>query len=337
VKFTVTYGRVDALAALQYLGFADPQPTSLPVQTSAPQVYYQLNGWTSLAPLTAAPQVGQVLVRGVGGWTGSAGLAVAGLQWQRCNSGGGSCTYLTNQSTYTVQSADSGSTIKLVFSVQNPFGAVQGSVLTQPVGGSGPVVTAPVNTAAPAISGTAQDAQILTASTGSWSGSPTGFAYQWRRCDSSGACTAILGATSTSYAVQTGDIGSTLSVSVTASNTAGSATAVSVPTAAVSAAPAPAPLPVTPAPPAVQTTTFSGSLNPQNPSRSFSLATGAGAAHAALTFSRCSTLSLGLSNGAASSGPSVVSLDATLVAGTYAYTVTGGKCSFTLTVTASAP
>jgi thermitase len=337
VKFTVAYGRVDALAALQYLGFADPQSASLPVQTSAPQVYYELNGWTSLAPLTAAPQVGQILVRGVGGWAGSAGLFVAGLQWQRCNSTGGNCTYLTNQSTYTVQSTDSGSAIRLVFSVQNPLGTVPASVLTQSVGGSGPVVTAPVNTAAPAISGTAQDGQTVTASTGSWSGSPTGFTYQWRRCDSSGAnCASIAGATSAGYVVQTGDVGSTLSVSVTASNSAGSASAVSAPTAVVAAAPAPAPLPVAP-PPTVQTTTFSGSLNPQTLSRSFSLAVGAGGAHAALTFSRCTTLSLGLSNGAAASGPSVVNLDATLPSGTYTYTVAGGKCSFTLSVTAPTP
>jgi hypothetical protein len=33
----------------------------------------------------------------------------------------------------------------------------------------------------------------------------------------------------------------------------------------------------------------------------------------------------------------VVSLDATSAGGTYAYTVSGGRCSFTLTVTAPAP
>jgi hypothetical protein len=100
----------------------------------------------------------------------------------------------------------------------------------------------------------------------------------------------------------------------------------------VAAAPAPPP----PAP-TTQTTTFSGSLNPQNPARTFAITVGAGAAHAALAFSRCSKLSLGLSNGASSNGPSVLALDATLSAGTYTYSVSGGKCSFALTVTAPTP
>jgi hypothetical protein len=46
---------------------------------------------------------------------------------------------------------------------------------------------------------------------------------------------------------------------------------------------------------------------------------------------------LGLSNGASKNGPSVVLLSATLDAGTYTYTVSGGRCPFTLTVTAPAP
>jgi hypothetical protein len=148
VPFTVQYGRVDALAALQYLGAADPQPSSAPVQTAPAQLYYELNGTTSIAPLTSAPQPGQVLVRGVGAWTGSAGLALSGLQWQRCDGSGSTCTSITSTSTYTVLSTDAGYTLKLVFSVKNSVGSVQVSVLTAPVGDGAPPPPPPASTPA---------------------------------------------------------------------------------------------------------------------------------------------------------------------------------------------
>jgi len=95
-------------------------------------------------------------------------------------------------------------------------------------------VAAPVNTAAPAISGSPVVGQTLTAASGSWSGSPTSYAYQWYRCDSSGAaCAAISGADASSYLVASADAGSTLRVAVAASDAGGSTTATSAPTAAV--------------------------------------------------------------------------------------------------------
>jgi Subtilase family len=332
VSFPLRYGRIDALAALQYLGASDPQPSSAPVQTAAPRIYYTLNGLTSIAPLTAAPQVGQMLVRGIGGWTGSAGLTVASLQWQRCDSGGANCTYLGGNLYYTVQSADLGSTIKLSFTMKNALGGVPVSVLTQPVAGGSSSVTPPANTSPPTISGTPQDGQTLTATVGSWSGSPTGYAYQWQRCDTSGgSCAPIAGATAVSHPAQTVDVGSTLRVAVTASNAAGSTSVVSAPSAVVAPAPGPAPTPTT------QTLTFSGSLNQRNPARTFDVTVGAGLADAKLSFSKCSSLALGLSTGASAAGPSVVVLDTTLASGTYTYTVSGGRCSFTLTVTSPSP
>jgi thermitase len=336
VPFAVQYGRVDALAALEYLGASDPQPASAPMQNAPAQIFYELGTNTmAIAPLTGAPQPGQVLVRGVGGWTGSAGLTVSSLQWLRCDASGLNCVAVASSSTYAVQSTDAGSTLKLVFAVKNGVGSTPGSVLTAPVGGS---VTQypPASTSLPTVSGTAQDGQMLAATTGSWSGSPTSYAYQWRRCDSSGAaCTALLSGSAASYAVQTADVGSTLRVAVTASNSAGSTTAVSTQTAVVAAAAAPPPPP--PPAPTVQTATFSGSLNPGNPSRTFTVKVGAGPADAKLFFTKCSSLSIGLSNGASANGPSVVTLDATLAAGTYTYAVSGGRCSFTLTVTAPSP
>ncbi len=105
-----------------------------------------------------------------------------------------------------------------------------------------PNAVPPVNTALPVITGTAQEGMTLSASTGSWSNSPTGYAYQWKRCDSAGAnCTPIAGSTGPQNTLGAVSVGKTLRVTVTASNAAGSASATSNATPVVAPAPAPKP------------------------------------------------------------------------------------------------
>jgi F5/8 type C domain-containing protein/parallel beta helix pectate lyase-like protein len=101
-------------------------------------------------------------------------------------------------------------------------------------GGTGPL--APVSNGAPAISGFAGQGQQLTASTGTWTNSPTGYGYQWQRCNTSGAsCTGISGASGSTYVLTAADAGSTVRVQVTASNAAGQGSATSSATAVVDA------------------------------------------------------------------------------------------------------
>ncbi|HKP19223.1 MAG TPA: GDSL-type esterase/lipase family protein [Gaiellaceae bacterium] len=95
----------------------------------------------------------------------------------------------------------------------------------------------PVNTGLPSVSGTAREGEHLTASTGTWSGNPSSYAYKWRRCDGGGGgCADIPGATASSYTPVTADVGSTLRVAVTATNLGGSASATSNPTQTVAGA-----------------------------------------------------------------------------------------------------
>lgn len=93
---------------------------------------------------------------------------------------------------------------------------------------------APVNTAVPVITGTAQVGQTLNGSNGSWNNSPTSFAYQWIR-----GITPISGATTNTYSPVAGDVGSPITLTVTATNTGGSVAATSAPTVNVFAAAAP--------------------------------------------------------------------------------------------------
>jgi hypothetical protein len=93
---------------------------------------------------------------------------------------------------------------------------------------------APQNTAAPTISGTAKEASTLTASAGTWTNSPTSFAYQWQRCATDGTgCGDINGATDKTYTPTSGDVSHTARVVVTATNADGKASTSSDPSAIV--------------------------------------------------------------------------------------------------------
>lgn len=91
-----------------------------------------------------------------------------------------------------------------------------------------------VNSVLPVISGTTTVGSMLTASDGTWSGSPPPtFSRQWQRCDAT--CVDIAGATGSSYLLVSADAGQKLQVVVAASNSAGTASATSALTATIAA------------------------------------------------------------------------------------------------------
>src|SRR5205823_2170572 len=111
---------------------------------------------------------------------------------------------------------------------------------------------APTSVTPPVVGGTLRDGAAATASTGTWTSPwPIAYAYQWQRCDASGTgCTALTGATASSYSAVSADVGSTLRVVVAATNKYGNATATSPASAQVAPAP-----PVSSSAPAVLGTT----------------------------------------------------------------------------------
>jgi subtilisin family serine protease len=103
------------------------------------------------------------------------------------------------------------------------------------------------NVTPPSISGFTQLGQTLTATAGDWTGGPTSYTYQWRRCSSSGSsCANVAGATSASYQLVGADVGSTMQVAVTATKGTNTVTGYSPPSSVASNVVTPATVPGTP-------------------------------------------------------------------------------------------
>jgi GH25 family lysozyme M1 (1,4-beta-N-acetylmuramidase) len=220
----------------RYAGL-DPGPIAIgPFASGAPSA--------NVPPtIVGAAKVGSTLAAVPGVWAGGKPVAFS-FQWQRCDAAGGGCVPIpgATSETYKAAAADSGHALVTVVTAQGTAGsALVASPPTVAIGSGGSgSATRPIATAPPSIAGTAIAGQQLSSSVGTWTGSPTTFSYQWQRCNASGAsCGAIAGAVSSTYTLTPGDIGSTLSLVVSATGPGGSQAA----TAPASAVVGPAPLP----------------------------------------------------------------------------------------------
>jgi hypothetical protein len=96
------------------------------------------------------------------------------------------------------------------------------------------------STSLPQISGEKQVGGSLTTTTGSWSASPTSYAFQWLLCNSSGqSCQAVAGLTTKTITVPARAANLRMRVKVTATAASGAASATSHSTMLISAAVAP--------------------------------------------------------------------------------------------------
>ncbi|HTW42954.1 MAG TPA: LamG-like jellyroll fold domain-containing protein [Solirubrobacteraceae bacterium] len=189
---------------------------------------------TSLPVVTGATVAGLTLGASEGAWSGEP--VRYEYQWQRCSATGAQCAEIAGASsaTYSLTNQDVGATLEVVVTAFGPGGATSAaSVPTVVIEAATPLS----NTVSPVISGTAEDGKTLIASTGAWSGTtPSSYAYQWTSCNASGSeCAPLEDATGPEYTLGDGDVGSTLRVTVTATNDAGSAQASSSPSAEVQA------------------------------------------------------------------------------------------------------
>ncbi|MFL5961008.1 MAG: GH25 family lysozyme [Gaiellaceae bacterium] len=208
----------------------DPYPVGLPLLSTPPT-------------LVGRPQAGQLLAAVPGTWEGGKPLQFT-YQWRRCDAAGANCASIfgATAESYRPVSDDVGHALQVVATAASAAGSASAaSAPSAAVSAAGtPPAAVPTNLTPPQIVGTAQAGQVLTASVGTWTGSPKRFAYRWRRCNSGGAsCIAVKHATQSHYALTPDDIGATLSLVVTATGAGGSASATTAATGIVVAAPLP--------------------------------------------------------------------------------------------------
>jgi hypothetical protein len=186
------------------------EPTEPPANTTPPSV-------------SGAAVQGTALAAQPGSWSGSP--TSYGYQWQDCTTAS-SCASISGatRSSYMLASGDVGHSVRVMVTASNAGGSASAaSPVTATVSPQ-----APVNTGAPTITGVTEAGHTLQATVGSWSNEPSSYAYQWQACNAAGeGCMSVAGATGSSYALGSGDVGHTLRVWVLASNAGGSASAVS--------------------------------------------------------------------------------------------------------------
>jgi len=215
-------------------GSGSPTASSNTVTVNAPVIAPTNASSPTLSPTSLF--VGTQLSAGIGTWNnsptgydiriyrGTQNVATfETLVAQRTGSSTANLTYTITQTDY-----DSGQRYFRTFVDASNSAGSSGLIAGQE---RGPIqVAAPSNTAAPSVtpsSGTAGSTQF-SCSTGSWTNSPTSYAYQWQYLDQGSTYLSISGATSSTYTPPSNYVslyGSSLRCRVTATNAGGSASA----------------------------------------------------------------------------------------------------------------
>jgi hypothetical protein len=142
--------------------------------------------------------------------------------------------FLNGTMIYQTTSANLGTSNVATMQIGNDTAAQAGTIVADNLVAQTISAGPPVNAAPPTIAGSAQQGRTLYAGPGGWSGAqPISYAYQWQRCDTNGQNCTNVGPPSSTYTLTSADVGSTIVVAVTATNSAGSATASSAATMVV--------------------------------------------------------------------------------------------------------
>jgi hypothetical protein len=162
---------------------------------------------TTTPTISGVAKVGQTLTAGISEWwTWSPTPTAVTYTWKRSDTG----AVLATGDTYVPTAADTGATLFVTATAERAgYGTAEVTSAATAAVAPGAFDSTPT----PTISGTAQIGQLLTANRGTWPEETT-FTYAWRQIGSN----AVLATTDT-YTPVAADLGTYLTVSVTASHT----------------------------------------------------------------------------------------------------------------------
>ena len=215
--FVPTEEEIDDTIAFRVVA-ANPAGSSAPAtSTQTAPVLPRVPSILTRPSIGGTPVEGQTLTLQRGTWTNDP--TAYEQQWYRCDDGG-ACAVIDGATgeTYVPVADDVDQRVVVWERASNAAGAGAWAT-SEPVRIThGP----PANIGPPTIDGTAVEDERLSADSGAWSNAPTSYAYQWLRCTGTDTCTDIEDATGRTYDVSHADVGSTLAVDVTATNSGGS-------------------------------------------------------------------------------------------------------------------
>lgn len=183
------YGKLNAF------GLIGPSDPAAPTNVSAPFIYGHDSDGSTLA---STP----------GSWRGYPAPTYA-YQWKSDAANVGS-----NQNTYVTQTGDIGKSITCTVTATN----TEGSAAQASNGITVTTSSAPANTVAPVVSGSQPAGSTMTATNGTWTANPAvdTYSYQWK------ADAGNVGTNQATYVTQAGDVGKSITCTVTATNRKGS-------------------------------------------------------------------------------------------------------------------
>jgi hypothetical protein len=179
------FGRLTALRR----SFGAVRLLVLVLTVAAGAAFFAADAWAAVPSNLNPPQIignfqqGETLTSNTGDWLNSP--TSYSYQWQRCTgqgSGQGTgCSDIASAQTavYTLASSDLGSWVGVTVTASNADGSASSSSLV------GQVTMAPVtNLSLPLVSGTPQQGETLSATSGNWSGQgPITYAYRWQHAN----------------------------------------------------------------------------------------------------------------------------------------------------------